>query len=191
MVIENVMVDCGLPFKHLKEYLYDVDYLLITHTHQDHIKPSTFNAIRKQFPNITTISNYEVASKYKIDEIVDIGFEHEIGEYTFEPFTGEHDVLVYGYVWKVGDIQIIYATDMNNFLNAPDIKYDLLFLESNHDIKKLKAAKRSNMKRKYGYDVFASGQRHCSTQKCRAFYFMRRRDKDSKLVELHQSSRFY
>lgn len=191
VIIENIMIDCGLPYKKLKDYLYDVDYLLITHTHQDHVKKSTYNAIVKDFPNIIIASNYEVARKYHVDEVMNEGNEYELGEYVITPFSGPHDVLVYGYAFSIDDINIIYATDMNNYKRAPKIKYDLLFLEANHDEKKLQAISKSNAKRQYGYDVVASAKRHCSRQKCKAFYFVHRRDKDSKLIELHKSSRFY
>ena len=29
------MVDCGVPFKDIQDHLYDVKYLLITHSHSD------------------------------------------------------------------------------------------------------------------------------------------------------------
>lgn len=192
VVIENVMIDCGIPFIKLKEYLYEVDFLLITHKHGDHINKSTYKKIRKEFPNIITISNYEVARDYEIDEIVTADFYLDIGEYSFLPFEGKHDVLTYGYTWYFDDLHIIYATDMHDFNLAPsDDKYDYLFLESNYDKKKLELVKGSG-KRKYGYDVYSSSsQRHASTQHCMGFYFNNRRSKDSKLIELHKSSRFY
>lgn len=193
IVIENVMIDCGLPFISIKESLYDIDVLLITHKHSDHIKDSTYNRIRKEFPNIITIANYEVAYKYDVDMICNEGVPVEAAGYIFLPFRGEHgDVLSYGYCWEYDDQKIIYATDMNNFDNAPDIKFDYLFLESNHDEHKINAIESYYKgKKKYGYDVYASAHRHCSTQKCLGYYYAHRKNKDSKLIELHKSSRFY
>ncbi|MGK9479829.1 hypothetical protein QQG13_09200, partial [Melissococcus plutonius] len=45
--IKNVMVDCGIPFKKMKEALYECNYLLITHIHSDHIRPATLNKIKE------------------------------------------------------------------------------------------------------------------------------------------------
>lgn len=191
--IENIMVDCGLPYNKIKEALYDVDILLITHKHTDHIKKTTYERIREEFPNITVVSHYEVAYLYDIDIICNENMPIEIDDYIIIPFRGEHgNVLCYGYTWTVNDLDIIYATDMSNFDLAPDKKYDYLFLESNHDINKLNAVESSYKGRKtYGYDVYASSLRHCSTQKCKGFYFTHRKSKDSPLIELHISSRFY
>lgn len=187
--IENVMIDCGLPYSKIKNDLYDTDYLLLTHRHTDHINKATFNKIRLEFPNITVIANYEVAFRYDVDIICMEGQPFTVGEYVFTPFSGEHNVLVYGYTWKCKGNDVIYATDMNNFDNAPDQKYDYLFLESNHDEHKLNAVR--NAGRDYGYNIYLAAKRHCSMQKSWAYYFTHRRDKKSVYVELHKSERFY
>lgn len=193
VVIENIMIDCGLPFSSLKDALYDVDILLITHKHTDHIKERTYERIRKEFPNITTVSNYEVAYLYDVDIVCNEKVPFEVGEYIITPFRGEHgSVLCYGYTWTVNGNDVIYATDMSNYNFAPDREYDYLFLESNHDEHKINAIESRYKGRKmYGYDVYASALRHCSTQKCKGFYFTHRKSKDSPLIELHMSSRFY
>lgn len=193
VLIENVMVDCGLPYIRIKDALYETDILLLTHKHTDHILKSTFEKIRREFPNIIVIANYEVAYLYDVDIICNENLPVEVEDYTFTPFRGEHgDTLCYGYTWEVKGLDIIYATDMSDFHNAPDKKYDYLFLESNHDKLKLNAVKSSyKAKKTYGYDVYTSSLRHCSTQKCKGFYFSHRRDKSSPLIELHMSSRFY
>lgn len=193
VVIENVMVDCGLPYLAIKDKLYDVDILLITHKHSDHIVASTYKKIRQNFPNITVIANYEVAYLYDVDIVCNENVPVSYGGYEFIPFRGEHgDVLCYGYTWKFEDLEIIYATDMSNFDLAPDKQYDYLFLESNHDEHKLNAIESYYKgKKKYGYDVYASSMRHCSTQRCKGFYYTHRKSKESPLIELHISSRFY
>lgn len=185
----NVMVDCGLSYDKIEDYLYDIDILLLTHIHSDHINPRTFERIRLEFPNIVVIGNYEIAYLYDVDIIANKNKPINVGLYTFVPFEGFHDVLVYGFTWEKDGLSIIYATDMANFNNAPEKQYDYLFLESNHDEKKLNAVRGKT--KQYGYNAYACGKRHCSTQKCLAFYFMFRRNEESELIELHKSKRFY
>ena len=60
MIINDVMIDCGLGFNKIKNELYDINYLLITHTHQDHLLIPTIRKIAERFPTITMIGNYEV-----------------------------------------------------------------------------------------------------------------------------------
>lgn len=188
VIVQDIMFDCGVPFNKIKEELYCIKYLLITHIHSDHINPSTYNRIIKEFPNIVTIGNYEVYQNYKVDYIANNKYPVIFDDYMFTPFELVHDVLCYGYTFQIGGFNIIYATDTNNLDNAPTLKYDLLFLESNHDTKKLNATRGGN---KHGYNVYENGIRHLSTQKCFEFYYLNRKDRESKLVELHKSSRFY
>lgn len=189
VIINDVMVDCGIAFKKLKEYLYDVKYLLLTHIHSDHIKPTTLKRIKKEFPHIKVIGNYEIAQLYDVDHIINAGFPMDIDNYTFEAFECVHDVVTYGYTWAFNDNEIIYATDTNSLENAPERKYDYLFLESNYDVEKLELAR--GKRSKYGYDPYISGLRHLSTKDCKTFYYLNRRDKNSELIELHMSERFY
>lgn len=189
VLINDVLVDCGVSFKKLKPYLYDVKFLLLTHIHSDHIKSSTLVNVKKRFPHIRVIGNYEVAQLFEIDHIINAGFPIDVDNYTFEAFECEHDVITYGYTWEYKNENIIYATDTSTLKNAPTKKYDYLFLESNYDETKLERArgKRSN----YGYDPYLSGLRHLSTKDCKTFYYLNRRDKNSELIELHKSERFY
>lgn len=187
VVINDVMVDCGLPFKKIKESLYDIKYLLLTHIHSDHVRPATLKSIKQLFPRITIIGNWEVAQKFGVDIICNHGFEVVTDDYTFTPFECEHDVVTTGFTWKYKHLDILYATDTSNMSNAPDMKYDYFFLESNYDQKKIEQVDTS----KYGYDVVAGSKRHLSTQQAKTFFYMNRRDKDSVWEELHKSSRFY
>lgn len=187
--IENIMFDCGVPFSHMKEDLYKVDTLLITHSHSDHIKPATLERIRKEFPGITVFGNADVAYQYDVDMV--------IGSKPFSlrkrrkviPFDGAHDVPVTGYIVQMKGLNILYMTDTARVNPPSDLLLDYIFLESNFDERKLRQeAKRY---KKHGYDPYLSVTRHLSTQKCKEFYYTHRRNEESKLIELHQSQRFY
>jgi ribonuclease BN (tRNA processing enzyme) len=186
---ENIMFDCGVPFKEIKDDLYGIKYLIITHVHTDHLKLQTLTQIASQFPRIKIIGNYEVHQVFPVHIIANEGFEIETDDYIFTPFLAEHDVLCYGYTFytKEGD-SIIYCTDTSTLEHAPKDLYDYLFLESNHDEEKLEAVRGQ---KRGSYDPYLSGKRHLSTQQCKLFYYMNRRSKESELIELHKSSRFY
>ena len=189
VLINDVLVDCGVSFNQIKEHLYDVKYLLLTHIHGDHVKPSTLKSIKKLFPKIKIIGNYEVHQKFGVDIIANANYPVETDHYTFLPFECDHDVLTYGYTWQYGDLNIIYVTDTSNLDNAPDLKYDFLFLESNHCEQKVESILLNPAK--FGYNAYSGAKRHLSTQKAKAFYYMHRKDRNSELIELHRSKRFY
>lgn len=186
--IENIMMDCGIAYSRMKEDLYKVDTLLITHTHSDHIKPSTLTRIQKEFPRIKVYGNANVAYQFKVDRIVGTS-EMNLGKgRKILPFDCVHDVQCTGYAIQMNGLNILYATDTSE-IHAPDLKYDYVFLESNYDERKLRELAKTYSRK--GYNPYTSAYRHLSTQQCKEFYFVHRRNKDSQLIELHQSKRFY
>lgn len=186
VVIGNVMVDCGLPFKKLQPYLYDVDYLLITHSHGDHVKETTLNRIKKMFPKIIIIGNHEVHQLFEVDIIANDKFPVITKDYTFHPFHVKHDVLCYGYHWEMNDQEVFYVTDAAELPEfEEDYKVDLFFLESNHSAEKVQAAA------KHSFHAAFGSSRHLSHDQAKLFYFMHRRNKDTLWEILHKSEKFY
>lgn len=192
--VNNLLFDIGLPFKKIKADLYDIDYLIITHIHTDHLNISTAKHIKKMFPDIKFIGNEQVNKKFPMDIIAEAGEEIDLGDTKITPFYAPHDVLVYGYTWVVDDENYIYVTDTNSLKNAPVREqnggYDYLFVEANHDQQKIQEIMKSSSNR-YGYDVVDGALRHLSTQDAMAWVYMNRKNKGSQWFRLHKSSRFY
>lgn len=190
VIINNdVMVDCGVPFNKIKDELYSIKYLLITHAHSDHLNKVTLQQIMRKFPRITIIGNYEVHQALHTNIIANAVFEIKTDDYVFLPFECVHDVLTYGYTWECEGKNIIYCTDTSTMENAPPgMKYDYFFIESNHDERKLEDARNEY---KGGYNPYLSGKRHLSTQAAKAFFYMNRKNEHAAFIELHKSSRFY
>ena len=105
-------------------------------------------------------------------------------------FLCPHDVPCHGFTIQENGINILYATDAASMENAPQMKYDYMFLESNHDEKKIQQIQ-SNARQVYGYNAWENALRHLSTQEAKAFYYMNRRDENSEWIPLHMSHRFY
>lgn len=188
VIINDVMVDCGVPFNKINEELYNIKYLILTHIHSDHINKFTLKQIMSKFPWIKIIGNYEVHQTYFVNLIANSGFDVITDDYIFTPFNLVHDVITYGYTWEFEGKRILYATDTSTMEHAPVLEYDYFFIESNHDESKLDAARNEY---KGNYNPYLSGKRHLSTQQAKAFFYMNRKDKESQFIELHKSDRFY
>lgn len=173
----------------MHEDLYKVDTLLITHSHSDHVKPATLASIRKEFPKIKVYANAHVAYQYDVDKVIGSAQLALSKKRIILPMEGVHDVPVTYFYIKIGKTNILYATDTCRVENPMDIKLDYVFLESNYDERKLREL--AKQYRRKGYDPATSSLRHLSTQRCKEFYFVNRRNEKSVLIELHQSSRFY
>lgn len=190
VIIEDMMFDVGVTFKSIKDELYNVKYLFITHTHTDHINFKTIEKIRKNFPRVQIIANWHVATKITVDHIVGDETMLTLKNREIQSFLCPHDVVCHGFAVYLKDKNFIYATDTTSLENAPKIKYDYMFIESNHDENKIEQV-RNNSKQLFGYDAWKGAMRHLSTQKSKAFYYMHRKNKESKWIELHKSERFY
>ena len=189
VVIEDVMIDIGIPWKFIKPRLFKIKYILITHSHSDHLDKRVYENIRAQFPRIKFIGGWSVHQICPMDYISANNHPVTLKDIRFIPFECHHDVPVQGFVFNKKGFDIIYATDTWTLKDAPKgMKYDFLFLESNHDHVKIEKARDQGKGR---YNPYLSAQRHLSTKDCRTFYFMNRKSKDSKLIELHKSKRFY
>lgn len=187
--IENIMIDCGIAFKRMKEELYKCDTLLITHCHSDHVKENTLKQIRKEFPRVRIYGNWEVANHFPVDKVIaEKPFKLKRGHTSIYPFYGKHDVAVTGFVIDFDGFLVFYATDTSEVRNPTERKLDAVFIESNYDEKKLNEIGKQYMTK--GYDPFWNAKRHLSARASKEFYYTHRKDKDTPLIELHQSERF-
>jgi len=127
----NVIIDCGPDFRiqMLKHKVEDIDAVLFTHAHRDHIaglddirafnyilhksidiygSHFTLEAIKEQFPYIFIPGRYFGAPQLNLHPITETPFN--IGEFGFIPIQVMHqDMKVFGY--RIGDFT--YITDAN------------------------------------------------------------------------------
>jgi len=195
--IRNIMIDCGIAFNKMKEELYKCQYLLITHDHQDHVKPAVLKQIADLFPNIEIFSTYKVARIH--DAVTAINTDYlpiylPKAHCNMWAVPVPHNTLCFGYVLKFEDLDVIYATDLKNtedldrFSDENHFLYDYTFLEANYDETKLRLLGDSWHGQ---YNAYVdSSERHLSKDDSLRFY-ARHRKEGGEYIELHKSSRFY
>lgn len=195
--IRNIMIDCGLPFKKMKDEIYKCQYLLITHDHADHVNRPALEQIVKQFPNITIFSTYKVARLN--DAVVAINTDYlpiELPKAACNLWAVPvpHDTLCFAYILRFADLNIIYATDLKNtddinrFTEEHDIRYDYTFLEANYDELKLRMLGDSWHGQYNAY--IDSSERHLAKDESLRFYAKYKKE-GGQYIELHKSRRFY
>ena len=193
--IGNIMIDCGIPFKKMKEELYKVDFLLITHNHSDHLNKITLNHITEEFPNIKIYSTYKVARINK--NVVAINTDYlpiwlkECEMYAIEV---PHNTITFAYVLLFPDFNVLYATDLKRtdeleeFTEEKHLKYDYVFLEANYDDYKIEGV-RTEWHGQYNAYI-DSTSRHLSKDQSLKF-FVKYKTEGGEHIELHRSKRFY
>nr|WP_319776147.1 MBL fold metallo-hydrolase [uncultured Sphaerochaeta sp.] len=168
---KRILVDCGFSQLYMKEQLKrvdmtleDIDAVLITHIHTDHINPAILNKfIRAKIPLYCHINlaeplkkKFEAARRLNkigmLNVITDVPFN--IGELKIKAFGVPHDsdggCFGYNIFYEDGegtkkislatDIGYLYENIEDHFVNS-----DLIMVESNHDIKMLDNSRRTQL----------------------------------------------
>ena len=151
----NILIDAGLPAKSIEnelkkagKTLSDIDAVLITHEHTDHIKGAGVISRRYDTPLFMTKGSAGMVKRRvgPIDE-ENINYVYDnipfnIKNIEITPFDIPHDsVEPVGYIINAGKVKIGIATDMGMIMEDVVKKLGeckVVFLESNHDIDMLK-----------------------------------------------------
>ncbi|MCX7883633.1 MAG: MBL fold metallo-hydrolase [Caloramator sp.] len=151
----KILVDAGLSGKKIQEGLKDIginpceiDAIVITHEHDDHIKSAGILSRRFNIPIYANTNTWEAMIE-KLGEvkrenikIFDDYNPFEIGDVFVIPYEIPHDaVKPCGYSFINAKVKISIATDIGYASDTvkENIKdSDLILLESNHDVEMLK-----------------------------------------------------
>ena len=145
-----ILIDMGITLKRLKagllefgKTLDDIDGVIFTHDHSDHIKGAHMLAAKIPFyATEGTIDEY-------VDSLIFPGEEFEIGDIKIMPFQSSHDAVnPVNFVIQTGEERMAYITDTGIILEEalPLLRdCDYYLMESNHDIMMEKRSRRPAM----------------------------------------------
>lgn len=149
----NLILDCGTSAKKLEEALkkidippQNIDALLITHEHSDHVKGAGVAVRKYKLPLYATAPTHKAMDIGKIDDDLRVNVtpekEFSIGSLGITPFAIPHDAAMpVGYVFTSGNTKTAVATDigrMNENILFHLYGCEKVLLESNHDIEMLR-----------------------------------------------------
>lgn len=140
----NILIDAGIPLKKLeeknKEEIKNIDIIIITHIHDDHIKG--LNSYIKRFNPLIITKSEELTDKTQSTNIMNTD-NYLINDLEINLFNLSHDVKCSGVSIKETK-EIIYITD-TGYINKNILKEiknkDLYIIESNHDVNMLRKSK--------------------------------------------------
>jgi len=154
----NVLIDAGLSAKKIDQLLKekdmsaaDLDAILVTHEHADHIKGLGAVARKYDLPVYANEKTWEELNRH-IGEIADdkrcimeTGEVRNFGSLQVESYGISHDAAEpVGYCFYHGEQKLSLATDLGYMSSKVKEKIqdsDVLVLESNHDIEMLRMGK--------------------------------------------------
>lgn len=142
IVVNNyLLLDCGLPYKKIQNYLDKIKVIFISHIHQDHLNKTCIRKLSYEYPSIKYICGYYLVShlvkcgvKPKNILVLDIGKWYNIGIFKVKLDSLSHDVLNCCIHIEFKDkTKLLYAVDTSNLDNIVAKDYDYYFLENNYD----------------------------------------------------------
>ncbi len=173
-----ILIDCGLRKRDINPFLNeiglatgDIDAVLVTHCHTDHIYGLKHLLKQRNVPVYSTadvlkqVSQCWAFDEYPGFQVLDPYMEYKIGSLSLTPFNLSHDVATVGYTVSGDSERMGFMTDTGFFpekcrdlFNA----LDYLYIESNHDVEMYKnSAKPWHVKKR---NLGPTG--HLSNQQC-------------------------
>ena len=173
----RILIDAGLSLKATQEKLSqigvdlrDIDAILVTHEHVDHIRGIGTIALKHNIPvfaNSDTahaiLETLDEAPKFKI---FSTGETFEFGDLEIHPFSIQHDTLdPVAFTIRTSNIKLGFCTDLGFVTNQEknqQKKCDYLYIEANHEPSMVHSSARPMV---YKQRVL-SRQGHLSNQQC-------------------------
>ena len=192
VIQDNILVDCGVPYKKVEPYLENIKLVLLTHIHSDHFKASTIRRMALEKPLLRFgCGSFMVSSllgvgvpKAQID-VLEPQIMYGYGVCNVIPVMLFHDVPNFGYKLHFPAGKVFYATDTGSLGRIVAKNYDLYLVESNYEGQELKA----RMDEKEMAGQFAYERRvmryHLSEKQCNDWLYKMMGPK-SEYVYLHQ-----
>lgn len=147
----KILLDAGLSCRmteqsmhSIGERLEDIDAILVTHCHTDHIAGIPQIVKKYNKPVYTYYQNYTYLARHigSGKSIIELnGNDFFVGDITVSPFELLHDVHCFGYSFYHQGKKITVMTDLGKVTPAVienAIDSNIIMIESNHDIEKLK-----------------------------------------------------
>jgi len=134
-----VLLDVGLPYKHLVEFAERIKIVLLTHIHSDHFNRSSLRRLYVENEDIkfccaefllNELTSMGIDKKRII--VVEAGKKYKIDDITFSPINLPHDVPNFGYRIMHNGEKHIHATDAANMEGITAMRYDSATIEANH-----------------------------------------------------------
>lgn len=148
IINDEILIDCGVPFKDIKPYIKGLKLVLLTHEHGDHFCPSTIKKLAEKRPTLRFgcgkwLINKLIAcgvQKWRIDVYSPNTRNNYIDFVSLVMIPLNHNVQNCGYkIYTEDGEKIIYATDTNDLNGIIAPNFDFYMIEANYEDEEIKA----------------------------------------------------
>lgn len=187
---KSIMVDCGVPYSKVEPYVKDLQLVLLTHEHKDHINVGLLIRLLFERPTLRIGCGEWMLKHFNLRKNIDVyeaGNGYDYGNFKISAIKLYHDVPNFGYRIFKGDHKTIHCTDTANLEGITAPKYDLYAIEHNYNSDTInESIAKIEAKGEYAYQKAAINS-HLSEQQARDFIYKNKGDK-YEVLRLHESS---
>lgn len=188
----NILVDCGVPYRDLSEYVPSLNLVLLTHIHSDHFNRGAIKKIASKRPGVRWGCGswlveplIEYGVKKGVIDAFEMGRRYDYGSVIVEPVKLFHNVENCGYKLNIHGHKVIYATDTVSLSGVEAKNYELYLVEANYTDEEIEKRIREKQKNgEYAYEVEAR-KHHLSQTKCDDWLYQNM-GQNSRFVYMHQ-----
>lgn len=198
IVEDMLMLDVGVSYSKIKRYLPKVKLIFISHSHQDHLLPSTIKKIAYNYPTIKFITG----SKFVVQNLVLFGVnqknifplkchkKYDLGLLKVKLEQLYHDTPNYALKWELNGKKGIYVVDTERIEHIVAQDYDLYLIENNYQEKLLEEHIKNCEDKNMLYYLTRVPKTHLSSEQANSF-LIENMGKNSRYEYIHQSNYNY
>lgn len=189
---KSIMVDIGVSYSMIKPYLYDIQIVVTTHAHLDHININTLKRLAFERPSLRIFCGewmLPYMTGFKNVDVCEIGKVYDYGSFKLSPIKAFHDIPNIGVrIYKDG-IKYLHITDTSTLSGISAPNYDGYFIESNYSADTIwDEIREQEEKGLFSYKRGAMNS-HLSDDQANDFFY-KNKGEHSVMVRLHESKSF-
>lgn len=193
VLVNGVLLDCGVPFKKLEPYYRGFQLVLLTHIHGDHFNESTVRKLAELRPTLRFGAGEWMLNRLHRagvpDSRIDIYNMEQVYTYgngfSVEAFPLLHDVQNCGYKLNLNGEKVFYATDTGSLDGISAKGFNLYLIEANYRTEELHARQKEKLESgEFSYENRAEAG-HLSREQADAF-LMENAISSSQFAYLHE-----
>lgn len=189
---KSIALDIGVAFNKIRPYIYDLNIILLSHAHSDHLNISTLKKLQSLRPTLRIGCGDWMVDKlqeHKLKNIDVYSFNKwfDYGDFKLAIVKLYHDVKNCGYRIVTEECKIFHATDTSHLEGIIVKDYDIYCIEQNYDEDTVwDVIKRIESKGGFAHQR-GSINTHLSKQQAQSF-FLKNKNKNSQFISLHESN---
>lgn len=197
VINDQILIDCGVPYKLLEPVVKGLKLVLLTHIHGDHFRPATARALHRERPALRF-----GCCEWMVGPLLEAGVGKRVID-VISPYEGNDAAVLYkglaaihpefiphnvpNCAWHIfdGKEHLFYATDCGTLDGIKAKDYDLYLVEANHTRAELEArVAEKQAKGEFAYEL-AAATNHLSREQAEDWLYQQM-GPNSRYAFLHQ-----